>query len=133
MVNVAWAAEGYLLAGRAGEAQSLARRPLDFAREHKGRGYEADALRLHGEIASTRPSPDVEKSGASYRHALALAEETGMRPLVARCHAGLARLYRWTGKHQQAYEHFAIATTMYREMGMTYWLEKAEAEIREPG
>ncbi len=23
------------------------------------------------------------------------------------------------------------ATTMYREMGMTYWLEKAEAETRE--
>ncbi len=23
------------------------------------------------------------------------------------------------------------ATTMYREMGMTYWLEKAETEMRE--
>jgi hypothetical protein len=23
------------------------------------------------------------------------------------------------------------ATTMYRETGMTYWLEKAEAELRE--
>jgi hypothetical protein len=26
---------------------------------------------------------------------------------------------------------FTTATTMYREMGMTYWLEKAEAEMRE--
>jgi hypothetical protein len=25
------------------------------------------------------------------------------------------------------------ATTMYRDMGMTYWLEKAEAEMRELG
>jgi hypothetical protein len=25
------------------------------------------------------------------------------------------------------------ATTMYHEMGMTYWLEKAEAEMRELG
>jgi hypothetical protein len=25
-------------------------------------------------------------------------------------------------------EHLTTATTMYREMGMTYWLEKAEAE-----
>jgi hypothetical protein len=24
-------------------------------------------------------------------------------------------------------EHLATATTMYRDMGMTYWLEKAEA------
>ena len=30
-------------------------------------------------------------------------------------------------KREQAQEHLAIATTMYREMGMTYWLEKAEA------
>jgi hypothetical protein len=29
--------------------------------------------------------------------------------------------------------HVATATTMYREMGMTYWLEKAAAEVRELG
>jgi hypothetical protein len=27
-------------------------------------------------------------------------------------------------------QHLIAATTMYREMGMTYWLEKAEAELR---
>jgi hypothetical protein len=27
-------------------------------------------------------------------------------------------------------EHLALATTMYREMSMTSWLEKAEAEIK---
>jgi len=45
--------------------------------------------------------------------------------LVAHCHLGLGRLYRRTGKRQEAQEHLATATTMYREMGMTYWLEKA--------
>ena len=29
------------------------------------------------------------------------------------------------------HEHFASATTMYRDMSMTYWLEKAEAEARD--
>jgi Adenylate and Guanylate cyclase catalytic domain/Double zinc ribbon len=38
-----------------------------------------------------------------------------------------------TGKREQAREHLATATTMYREMGMTYWLEKAEAEMTKPG
>jgi len=28
-------------------------------------------------------------------------------------------------------EHLTTATTMYREMGMGYWLEKAEQEKRE--
>ncbi len=54
-----------------------------------------------------------------------------MRPLVADCHLGLGKLYRRTGKREQAQEHLATATTMYREMGMTYWLEQVEAEMRE--
>ena len=53
-----------------------------------------------------------------------------MRPLVAHGHLGLGKLYRRTGKHEQAQEHLTTATTMYREMGMTYWLEKADAELQ---
>jgi hypothetical protein len=37
------------------------------------------------------------------------------------------------GEREQAREHLATATTMYREMGMTYWLEKAGAEMTTPG
>lgn len=53
-----------------------------------------------------------------------------MRPLVAHCHLGLGKLYRRTGQRDRAQEHLTTSTTMYREMGMTYWLEKAEAELR---
>ena len=41
-----------------------------------------------------------------------------MRPLVAHCHLGLGKLYRRTGKRDEAQEHLTTATTMYREMGM---------------
>jgi hypothetical protein len=53
-----------------------------------------------------------------------------MRPLAAHCHLGLGTLFRRTGKREQAQECLTIATTMYREMAMTYWLEKAAEEIR---
>ena len=36
-----------------------------------------------------------------------------------------------TGKREWAQEHVATAATMYREMEMVYWLEKAEGEMRE--
>ena len=49
-----------------------------------------------------------------------------MRPLVAHCHLGLGKLYRRTGKREQAQEHLATATTMYREMDMRFWLEQAD-------
>jgi len=60
-------------------------------------------------------------------------EPRGMRPLVAHCHLGLGKVYRRTGKPEQAQEHLTTATTMYREMGMSYWLEKAEVELKKLG
>jgi hypothetical protein len=48
-----------------------------------------------------------------------------MRPLVAHCHHGLANLYHRAGKRERAQEHSTTATSMYREMEMTSWLEKA--------
>jgi hypothetical protein len=50
-----------------------------------------------------------------------------MRSLVTHCHLGLGTLYRRTGDRMKAQEHLTTATTMYREMGMSFWLEKAEA------
>jgi hypothetical protein len=54
-----------------------------------------------------------------------------MRPLVAHCHLGLGKLYRRVGKREQAQEHLTTATTMFREMVMRFYQEKAEAEIKE--
>jgi hypothetical protein len=65
--------------------------------------------------------------------ALVLAAELGMRPLVAHCHLGLAKLQRRIGSGEQAREHLATATRMYREMDMRFWLEQARAESRELG
>ena len=54
--------------------------------------------------------------------------------LTTHCHLGLVR---GTPANWQAARgpgaSLTTATTMYREMGMTYWLEKAEAEVRELG
>ena len=60
---------------------------------------------------------------------MAIAEQIGASPLAAHCHVGPAKLYRRTDKREQAREHLTTATTMYREMGMTYSLEKAEAKM----
>jgi len=53
-----------------------------------------------------------------------------LRPLVAHCHLGLGKLYRRTGKREQAQEHLTTATTMYREIDMRFWLERATTELK---
>ncbi|HSE94535.1 MAG TPA: hypothetical protein VLD61_01505 [Methylomirabilota bacterium] len=119
--------EAYLGAGRVQDAATLAARALDLAVEHKGRGHQAWALRLRGEIASRCDPPDLHQAEVHYRQARALAEELGMRPLVAHCHLGLGKLYRRPSDRAKAEEHLATATAMYREMGMGFWLKQAEA------
>jgi tetratricopeptide (TPR) repeat protein len=84
-------------------------------------------LRLIGEIQAA--SGGDAKASELYGNALALANDLRMLPLVAHCHLSLGKLYRRTGKREQAQEHLTTAATMYREMGMRFWLEKAEAEI----
>jgi tetratricopeptide (TPR) repeat protein len=122
--------EAHLLAGRRDDATEVARRALDLAHRQKERGNEAWVLRLLGEIAAQADPPDPESAEAHYSQALARSDELGMRPLAARCHLGLAKLYRQTGDRTKADEHLATATTMYREMDMPFWLEKADAEWR---
>ncbi len=124
---VGYLGEACLRADRLEDASAVAGRALTLARERKERGSEARALWLLGEIAAHQDPRQVEKTDAHYREAMALAEELGMRPLVAHCHFGLGKFYHRTGKRQEAQEHLTTATTMYREMGMTYWLEQAEA------
>jgi tetratricopeptide (TPR) repeat protein len=118
-----------LLLGRFDEARRLGDRAIESSPGHPG--FVAHALHLLGDVATRSDRFDADGGEAHYRQALALAEPRGMRPLVAHCHFGLGKLYRRTGKREQAEEHLTTATTMYREMEMRFWLEQAEAEMRE--
>lgn len=132
-ISVVQLGEAYLLADQVEDARACADRAVMLAHTRGERGYEAYARRLLGEIASRRDPPDVEKAEVDYREALKLAHGLEMRPLVAHCHLGLGSLYRRTNDRVKTEEHLARGTEMYREMGMGYWLEKAEAALgREP-
>jgi class 3 adenylate cyclase/tetratricopeptide (TPR) repeat protein len=121
---------GYALAGRLDEAVQFATRVAQLAAERGFRGTQAWVSHLLGEISAHRDPQEVAGADEHYGHALALATELGMRPLVAHCHLGLGTLYRRTGDHAKATDHLTTAATMYREMGMDFWLEKADAELR---
>ena len=125
--------EAQLLAGRLEEAHALAERALALAREHQERGNQAYALRLLGEIAAQRDPPEVDPAVAHYQQALALAEELGMRPLLAHCHLGLGTLYATTGQREQARTALSTAIALYRAMDMTFWLPQAEAALAQVG
>jgi len=116
--------EACFLAGLIDEPSAHAARGVRLARELGQRLHEAYALRLLGDSLVRH---DADHAEEPYRAALALADELGLRPLVAHCHLSFGRLYWRTGKRQQAHEHLTTATTMYRAMDMPYWLDQAES------
>jgi class 3 adenylate cyclase/tetratricopeptide (TPR) repeat protein len=121
--------EAYVRAGRLEEAHALAERTLALTRAHQERGNEAYALHLLSDIAMHRDPSDVASTEASYRQALALADELSMRPLQAHCHRSLGTLYMATGQREQARTALSTAIEMYTSMKMTFWLPQTEAAL----
>ena len=86
-----------------------------------------------GETTPRRRPLDIEEAELGYRESLSLAQELEMRPLQAHCHLGLGKLYRRTGRPDEARAELAMAVAMLREMGMSFWLLEAERELVEAG
>jgi hypothetical protein len=97
------------------------------------RGVEAYALRLKADTAERDRSYAPGEADRTYAEALGRGlppHAPPRRPLPPRPRHALP-------PHRQARAGprsiSPTATTMYRGMGLTYWLEKAEAEMRELG
>jgi DNA-binding SARP family transcriptional activator len=117
-----------LMLGRLDDAERLGHRALERSPRHPG--FAAHAMHLLGDIAIQPDRFDAERGETHFREAQALAERRGMRPLVARCHLGLGKLYGRIGHRGQAREHLATATQMFRDMNVRFWLEQSAAEMK---
>jgi class 3 adenylate cyclase/tetratricopeptide (TPR) repeat protein len=120
--------EVHLLAGRLDDALVSGTRALAMARGRGQRGDEASALRLLGDVAAHREPGDTEGVERHLRAAAGLAEELAMRPLVARCRFTLAEFYRRARDRGQASQELNAAAALFRQLGMRFWLARAEAE-----
>jgi class 3 adenylate cyclase/tetratricopeptide (TPR) repeat protein len=127
-----WLGEAQLAAGDPEAARRSGEASLEMARAQSQRGTEAWAWRLLGEVAAATGPPGILEAETAYGRALARASDLSMQPLAAHCHLGLGKLYRRVGDRTKAEEHLSLAATMYREMDMRFWLEKAQAVSQGP-
>jgi DNA-binding SARP family transcriptional activator len=121
--------EALLRAGRLDDASALSGRLLEMSRASTGRGYQAHAARLLGEVAVRRDPPDIDDAVGQYEQAMALGGELGMHPLVTHCHLALGSLHRRLGKRREARHHLTLALKSYRELEMDLWRSPAEREL----
>jgi class 3 adenylate cyclase/tetratricopeptide (TPR) repeat protein len=129
-LSTAWLGEGYLLSGRLAEAGTLAERARQIASEHKERAHEAWALKLLGDIALHHGATETERAEAYYRRAMAVSRELEMRPLQAHCHVGLGNVCIAREMSAQGRAELSAAADLYRSMEMTFWLNRAEATLK---
>ena len=125
---VAWA-DALLLDGRAGEARGAADRALELAVAYGELANEAMALQVLGEVAASQDSADLESAAVFCERGRSLAEQLGLRSLLARGHLALGRLHQRMGQRQQAQESLSVARRMFSEMDMRFWLEQAESAL----
>jgi tetratricopeptide (TPR) repeat protein len=124
--------EAYFFAGRLGDATAQAKRALALALDLSERGNQVYAERLLGLVAAEEDPPRVEAARQHLTSALALAEELGMRPLVARCHLALGRLAARLGDAVLARRHFDTASPLLESMQMRYWLDRLVLDLVSP-
>src|SRR4029453_14290490 len=113
-------------------ASSVAQRTLTLARDREQRGDAAAALCVLGDAAARDPL-DIDKAERHYRAAIGLAGELEMRPLLARRHLGIGRLYLRAGDRDRAEDYLLTATRMFVAMDMPLWLQKSAAALAELG
>ncbi len=121
--------EARLAAGQHAGAKRSAQHSLTLLRAHGQRFAEPENLRVLGDIHASSDPPKLVEAEASYRQAIEIAAELGLRPVIARCYLHLGTLYSRVGKQAQAIEHLTQARNMLREMDMRSWLEQADSAI----
>jgi tetratricopeptide (TPR) repeat protein len=122
-LRLAYLGEVYLLADRVEDAARAAARALQFALDHRERANQAYALRLLGDIEARRGGRALARDHLNA--ALTLAQELGMRPLLAHCHWSLARVLE---EDRAAGVHRDSAYRLFQAMGMRFWTQRMEIE-----
>jgi class 3 adenylate cyclase/tetratricopeptide (TPR) repeat protein len=120
-------AHAYLAAGRLAEARTAVAAGFAAVAARNARGYLAPLLRVEAEILALESAD--RSGGGRLPEALEVATKLGMRPEAAHCRLALARLDLGAGKPRDAEEHLRAAITLYRDMSMGFWLERAVAAM----
>ncbi|WP_418160169.1 AAA family ATPase [Benzoatithermus flavus] len=126
-------AEAHGRAGRAQEGVALMADAVDRARCTGERYFEAELLRLRGELLLSGDTPDPTSAEQCLVEALETARGQRARMWELRAATSLARLWRDRGRRQEARDLLAPAYGWFTEGAGTPDLKKAKALVDELG
>lgn len=86
-------------------------------------------LRARGDVAATRPRPDLAKAESCYTQALAIARRVGAKLLELRAAKGLARAWHRQGRTREAHDLLQPVLAWFTEGFDTIDLIEAKAVL----
>ena len=129
--HLAQLAEACGKAGRVDEGLEAIAKALDVVQEQGERWWEAEILRLRGELLLKRNPPELADAQTSFQQAIEIARQQGAKSLELRATMSLARLLDKQGKRDQARAMLAEIYNWFTEGFDTADLRDAKALLDE--
>jgi predicted ATPase len=123
--------EAYGAAGQVEEGLGIVAKALALVEKTGFRFYEAELLRLQGELLLKQAAPDVSHAETCFHRALDLARRQQAKSLELRTAISLCRLWQQQGKREEAYKLLAEIYGWFTEGFDTTDLKEARALLEE--
>ena len=131
--HLAQLAEACGKADRIAEGLAAIAEALDLVQQNGERWWEAEILRLQGELLLGQNNSGVVEAESCFEHAIQVALEQGAKSLELRAVMSLSRLWQSQGKEQQAHPFLAQIYGQFTEGFDTADLKDAKALLDELG
>ncbi len=128
---LSYLAKAYAELGRFDDAWRCISEAMTAVETTKETWFEADILRMAGEIALKSPQPDAAKAQGYFEQALAVARKQQAKSWELRAAMSMARLWRDQGKQDAARELLAPVYGWFTEGFDTLDLREAKALLNE--
>jgi tetratricopeptide (TPR) repeat protein len=128
LLSVAYSQLGgiHLDLGDLKNARSLAEEALRLSQKNNEKALEAESWLLLGTILGKTEPLEINKAVECILKGIEICKELKIKAYYALGHLYLGQLYLNGGKEEKAIDNLKKAEGMFREMGMDYWLGKAQ-------
>ena len=112
--------------GNLEDAKMQAEQALKWSLANNERVFQGFSRNLIGRVLAKTDPGQIEAAVDQIRHGISQLEELGMLPMSGVGWLWLGEVYANSDRQEEALENLKKAETMFREMGMDFWLAKAQ-------
>ena len=115
--------------GNLEEAKIQAEQALKCSLANNEKQFQGMSRILLGRVLAKVDPGQIEAAEGHIRQGISLLEELGILPCSGVGYLWLGEVYAESGRKEEALENLKKAETMFREMGMDYWLAKVQEAL----